>query len=199
MTILASDPSATWAGVLFDGLAGALIGAAATITVVVATIKHERSQRTHSDLDAAMASAAAAVSEHAFSVQLDGINSPRARATLRPMLQAMTPAITRAQATEPELLELLQAGLQDLTSTTAGLDGTEAALDAYKDACTRVSTALGYWFSNTELVRHGRLTYGHVRRAVEQADRAGLTPALNLKAPTRIDRWQRRVRRWRRR
>lgn len=160
-----------WADVAFDGIAGALIGSAATIGVVVATIKHDSRSRRIDRLDEAIGTAHAAVQAWGFSVQADGAISDQTRAMLFPALQAVTPVLSRAKGTEPQLAKLLETASMDLSAQMVKIKPGARDVPELTASILRLQTALGCWFSEPDQIRDGTLDYEAIKERVRTGDR----------------------------
>jgi hypothetical protein len=192
----AADAASTCAGILLDGLGGALIGAAATITVVVATIVHERHMRTADVLDDAIATAYAAALAHGMTTKVHGASSKQSIDSAQQMLQAVTVAFSRAQSIEPELAELLRKASDDASAAMHSIANDRATWDAYEASLFRLQTTIGQWIARPDLIRQHSLTYDHIQQIAEAANADGSPmPDLGIKNPNAWARLRRRLRR----
>ena len=161
--IHAASPD-TWAGILLDGLGGALIGAAATIAVVVATIKSERRAREDQRLHDAISQAHASTQAFGFMTHTQkDLSAPDAFAALNAMLQSLVSAMNMAQAYEPKLARLLETTSLELSSVTSTFDGSTTAHDNLRQRVLEMQVVLGRWISSPDKIRDGSIDQGKIR------------------------------------
>jgi hypothetical protein len=193
MTLAA--PGDNWWGVLLDGFAGGLIGAAATITVVVMTIRHERKMREGERLDAAIATAHADIGTWVMHTAGRDALHTETLGPYRAMLQSIAMATTRAQSVEPALAQLLTSASLNLGTAAQTVDRSAKSLEDLQAAVIRVHIVLGRWLSEPQLIRDRVLDYNHVVRLQGIVDADGTFQDLGLTPLKRRQRLWRRLRR----
>lgn len=186
-------PTDTWAGVLFDGLLGAAVGAIATITVVVMTIRHERRLRERDRFDDAVALAHAEAGAFVMASVTGDLKNKDALPTLKRMMHAVTALVSRAQASEPQFAQLLQQASLRLSEATATADGSKQAGERVRAAGQLIYTAIGRWIVDPVLIRDEVLDFEQLQALVRVTNAGGEATDLGLRPLTRVQRFRRRL------
>lgn len=169
-------PPDTWSGVLFSGLIGSLIGSAATVLVVVLTIRNQAGVREEERLHEAVAEAYS--SAQSLSLDIAARGQPPAVDVFKPALTAMATAITRAQRSEPFLARYLIDAAQDLTESTnaAYAGGATPSPEILNEPWQRVTVALWVWTISPRTIQFGLWSYADVEPFSAQALPGGWIP-----------------------
>lgn len=161
------------AAVWFDGLGGALIGAGATIAVVVFTIRHDSNARQADRLEQAIQQANHAIGVCGMTLSTSGLTSETYNAGFQPALLQVQALIATARRTEPELAELLGAAAKNMTDIVESFGKIERPEVALRDSLLRFQVAIGFWMSGPDQIRHGLIGYPLVADLTATADNHG--------------------------